>query len=351
MRSSPPAIWFPTVRTGTGTDVFTERMATELCRAGLRAEITWLPLRAEYAPWTVPTPRPPPWASICHINTWTHPRFIPSQLPVVATLHHSIHDPALRPYKGWLRSTYHRNWIAPVERRVLHRADHVVAVSRFVANTARRTLREVPIDVIYNGIDTERFQPGKPKQLPHNNLKLLYVGSWMTRKGVDLLAPIMRELGDGYELHYTGGPAAATDKSKMPPNMYDMGRLSSDDVITAMQNSDAFLFPSRSEGLPLAAIEAMSCGLPVIAMRGTSVEEVVSHGKTGFLCPHDDIHAFSQAAQAIAANQDLHLRLRKLARERIVASFRISQMVDAYLETYRNLAKEKNERRHYDPLP
>jgi len=161
----------------------------------------------------------------------------------------------------------------------------------------------------------------------------------------------MRELGDGYELHYTGGPAAAADKSKMPPNMYDMGRLSSDDVITAMQNSDAFLFPSRSEGLPLAAIEAMSCGLPVIAMRGTSVEEVVSHGKTGFLCPHDDIHAFSQAAQAIAANQDLHLRLRKLARERIVASFRISQMVDAYLETYRNLAKEKNERRHYDPLP
>ena len=44
-----PAIWFPAVRTGTGTDVFTERLVAGLIARGIRAEITWLPLRAEYA--------------------------------------------------------------------------------------------------------------------------------------------------------------------------------------------------------------------------------------------------------------------------------------------------------------
>lgn len=42
-----PAIWFPTVRTGTGTDVFTERLVKGLNEQGIKAEITWLPLRAD----------------------------------------------------------------------------------------------------------------------------------------------------------------------------------------------------------------------------------------------------------------------------------------------------------------
>ena len=69
MSSTAPAIWFPTVRTGTGTDVFTQRLVADLSKRGVRAEITWLPLRAEYAPWTVPIPQPPAWATVAHVNT------------------------------------------------------------------------------------------------------------------------------------------------------------------------------------------------------------------------------------------------------------------------------------------
>lgn len=339
--SGAPTIWFPTVRTGTGTDVFTERLVTGLQTRGVRAAISWLPLRAEYAPWTVPAPKPPAWATVCHINTWLHPRFIPAQLPIVATLHHSIHDPALHPYKGGLRAAYHHHWIAPIERRVLHRANRVIAVSRFVADMARETLCDVPMDVIYNGIDIEQFRPGNRKRLPQYPFRLLYVGSWMARKGVDLLAPAMRELGEGFELHYTGGPASENDKPGMPKNMHDIGRLSGDGVVAAMQNADAFLFPSRSEGLPLVAIEAMACGLPVIAMKGTSVEEVVSHGRTGFLCSREDVHALANAALHMAASPELHIECGAIAREEIVTRFQVSQMVDAYLQAYRNLLESK----------
>src|SRR5690554_5649013 len=108
--NKPLAVWFPTVRTNTGTDVFTERLVKGLNQQGIKAEITWLPLRAEYAPWTVEVPKPPGWATVVHVNTWLYSRFLPKHLPVVAIVHHAIHHPNAKAYKGWLRTAYHKYW-------------------------------------------------------------------------------------------------------------------------------------------------------------------------------------------------------------------------------------------------
>lgn len=332
-----PAIWFPTVRTNTGTDVFTQRLVADLQAHGLRAEITWLPLRAEYAPWTVQVPRAPHWATICHVNTWLHPRFVPKHLPIVATLHHSIHDPALRPHKGWLRAAYHRWWIAPIECSVLLRANRVVAVSQFVADMARKTLCDVPMQVIHNGIDTELFRP-RNRVRQGRVFRALYVGSWLARKGVDLLAPIMRELGDDFELHYTGGPTSEKDKSGMPLNMHDLGRLSGAEVIAAMQGADVFLFPSRSEGLPQVAIEAMACGLPVIGMRASSLDEVVVQGKSGLLCLREDVASLAEAVRTLRDNEPRRSAMGQAAREDVIARFSTNEMRHGYEQLYRGLA-------------
>jgi len=329
-----PAVWFPAVRAGTGADVFTKRLATGLRQRGIRTEIRWLPLRAEYAPWSVRVPKPPEWATVVHVNSWLHPRFLPAHLPVVATLHHSVHHPDLEPYKGRLRGLYHQLWIRSVERRTLRRSDVVVAVSRFVADTARRTLFDRPMKVIYNGVDTERFRPST-QRLPHKPFRLLYVGSWISRKGVDLLAPIMRELGDGFELCYTGGPAAQRDRRDMPPNMRDIGRLQGDDaVVAAMQDADAFLFPSRSEGHPLVVIEAMACGVPAIATRGSSLVEVVEDGLNGTLCRRDDVTAFAEAARNTACDIDTYEQLRSHARTLVCSRFSVDAMIADYVKCY-----------------
>jgi glycosyltransferase involved in cell wall biosynthesis len=327
-----PAVWFPTVRTGTGTDVFTERLAHGLAKHGIRSEITWLPLRAEYAPWTVPVPEPPGWANVAHVNTWLHQRFLPKHLPIVATIHHSVHHPDAKAYKGFVRSAYHRFWIAPTERRVLRRADQVVAVSRFVADTARNTLLDVPMQVIYNGVDTDKFRPGDRQRKPDEPFRLLYVGNWKKLKGVDLLAPIMRELGDGFELRYTGGLAAERDKQAMPCNTYDIGRLQGEvAVVAAMQDADALLLPSRSEGHPLVAIEAMACGLPVIATRGSSLVDIVRDGVTGILCPQDDVRAFAAAATELSEKHDAKARQ---AGAEAATVFAIATMTNAYHRLY-----------------
>lgn len=339
MKDAALGVWFPAIRAGTGTDVFTRRLCEGLNARGIRAEITWLPHRAEYLPWSVPVPKPPDWATVVHVNTWLHPRFLPRDLPVVATLHHSVHDAALRPYKGWLRAAYHRHWIAPIERRVMQRAECVVAVSRFAAEMARKTLCDVPMQVIHNGIDTSRFRPPEQRQ-PHMPFRLLYVGSWMARKGVDLLAPIMRELGDGFVLHYTGGPAAERDKPGMPANMLDIGRLTGDQVVAAMQQADVFLFPSRSEGLPLAPMEAMACGLPVIAACGSSLSEVVENGVTGVLCPQEDAGSFASTAKFLAVNPERFHTMATAARITSVQRFNLHVMIENYVHLYHELLND-----------
>jgi len=330
-----PAVWLPTVRTGSGSEVFTERLVNQLCKRGLRAEITWLPLRAEFAPWTVAIPTPPVWANVAHVNTWLHSRFLPKDMPVIATLHHSIHHPDLKPYKGSLRSLYHERWVVPIERRTMRRADDVVAVSVFAAETARRTLLDRPIQVVCNGVDVEQFKPAARRSV-HQPFRLLYVGKWAPLKGVDLLAPIMRELGNGFELLYTGGPAAEIDRAKQPSNMRDLARLrGTAAVVQAMQDADAFLFPSRTEGFPLVAIEAMACGLPVIATHGSSLAEAVEDWASGILCMQDDVEAFAEAARRLVNDRELCERMAVAARQRAVEQFSIERMVDAYVRIYR----------------
>lgn len=329
-----PAVWFPTVQTGTGTDVFTQRLVNGLNSSGIRAEITWLPLRAEYAPWTVAVPTPPKWANIAHINTWLHPRFIPAHLPIVATIHHAVHHPDAMNYKGWLRTAYHKYWIAPIERKVIKRANRVIAVSQFVADTAKKTLVNAPMQVIYNGIDTEIFKPGNRTRQPGEPFRLLYVGSWITRKGVDLLTPIMNELGEGFELYYTGGPAAEKDKPHMPSNMIDIGRLQGDAAVAkAMQNADALLFPSRSEGHPLVAIEAVACALTVVAMDGTSIVEVIKDQMSGVLCRQNDIKHFSNTIRKLASTAG---KAQYATAKNTERTFTEKKMLQEYLTIYQN---------------
>jgi glycosyltransferase involved in cell wall biosynthesis len=272
------------------------------------------------------------------VNTWLHPRFIPRHLPLVATLHHAVHHPDARGYKGFARTFYHRGWIVPNERRVLHRADRVIAVSRFVADTARVTLADVPMRVIYNGIDTDAFQPSKHKGRARAPFRLLYVGSWMARKGVDLLAPIMRELGSEFELHYTGGAAADRDKSGMPPNMHDLGHLAEEsEVVAAMQGADAFLFPSRSEGFGLVVAEAMACGLPAVVTRGSSLMEIVEDSETGLLCESGNVRAFADAIRVLAAEPTRTQAMSLAASRSVLRCFGFQSMVESYIATYHDL--------------
>ncbi|CAI8832624.1 glycosyltransferase family 4 protein [Methylocaldum szegediense] len=337
----PLGVWFPAIRAGSGTDVFTERLCAVLNARGLRAEITWLPLRAEYAPWTVAVPQPPAWATVVHVNSWLHQRFWPQKLPVLCTVHSCVHDAALLPFKRPLQRLYHRFWIHRIENAALQRAHRLVAVSHYTAHaTIAASGGNVP-EVIPNGVDTDFFQPTF-RQAPHQPFRLLYVGNWGPRKGVDLLGPIMTALGTGFELLYTADRGGRHTRYALPENTRCLGRLDAHGLREAYAQADALLFSSRLEGLPLTVLEAMACGLPVIAARCSSLPEVVADGQTGLLCPVDDVAAFAAAARRLRSDVALWQALRTAARERAVALFDEARQVERYLDLYRQTSAKHN---------
>jgi glycosyltransferase involved in cell wall biosynthesis len=331
-----PAVWFPAIRAGSGADVFTERLADALNRQGIRAEITWLPHRAEYAPWSVPVPRPPEWANVVHVNTWLHPRFIPPRMPVVATMHHVVHDPAFAPYRTAAQAAYHRLWIKPIEAAVLRRAQAVTAVSNYTANQVRAVFGRQDVTVIPNGIDTNVFRPG-PDRPPHHPFRLLFVGNWSRRKGTDLLAPIMQALGPDFELWVTSGLRDWRAKTPLPANIRFLGRVpTTDALVRVYQDADALLLPSRLEGFGLAALEAQACALPVVATDGSALPEVVKSGSTGYLCPQDDVAAFVAACHGLR-NRATGSEARTVSRQRTNHFFSIAATTKRYLDTYSHL--------------
>lgn len=335
-------VWFPTVRAHTGTDVFTEQLATGLEKIGYKVAIDWLPLRAEYAPWSVRAPSAPEWADIAHVNSWLATRFIPARMKVVTTIHHSIHDPRLQPFKGELRRWYHRHWIQWLERRNLARADSVIAVSKDAALWATEILGATNVQVIHNGIDLSGM-PLLENRVPNSPFRLIYLGTWMTRKGVDLLPEIMHRLGKNYELLCIGGEPAKAARGKLPENIRLIGKITDrKELLGQLNKADAFLFPSRSEGLSLALIEAQSAGLPVIAANCSSIPEVVIDGVTGILCPVDDVQKFVEAAQTLADSREIWMDMRIAAGKLAASRFGHDAQIDAYASVYAGLMKTIN---------
>lgn len=333
----PPAVWLPAIRTGTGTDAFTETLVDALKRRGLQAEISWLPPRAEVAPWTVPVPQAPQWANIAHVNTWLPKRFIPGRLPIVATLHHCVQDEALTPYKSWGQKLYHRLWVTPMERRVFARAETVAAVSRYSAECVKRIFGLTDVHVIYNGVSPS-FLKSVERVEAHRPFRLLFVGSWSRRKGVDLLPAIMERLGPEYTLHCTGTFNRSQLKAGPPDNMLELGRIAdTNGMIGLYEQSDALLFPTRLEGFGLVAAEAQARGLPVVATRCSSLPEVIEDGVTGLLCPMDDVEAFTKAIRRLASDADLWRAMSRGASRRIARCFNVEQMVDGYLGLYQRI--------------
>ena len=206
---------------------------------------------------------------------------------------------------------------------------------------AKRLFGSSNIRVIHNGFDACGMSL-QPRMAPSKPFRLIYVGTWMARKGVDLFSEILRQLGAGFELLCVGGIPDRQEQANLPGNIKLLGRINDrKQLITLMQQSDALLFPSRSEGLSLALIEAQSCGLPVIASDCSSIPEVVCDGETGVLCPVDDATAFAEAARNLANNQLQWQSMRAAAHSRAVTEFSLDRQVAEYAELYVSLAGSK----------
>jgi glycosyltransferase involved in cell wall biosynthesis len=113
------------------------------------------------------------------------------------------------------------------------------------------------------------------------------------------------------------------------------------DVPEILALLDVFVLPSLWEGLPIALLEAMAAGLPVVATRVGGVPEVVVDGETGLLVPPRDPDALSEAILTLLQDPDLRQKMGQAGQERVREYFSVERMVEETEALYERLLAEK----------
>ena len=333
-RGPAPAVWLPTIRAGTGADVFANRLCDGLNARGIRAEISWLPHRAEYLPWTVPKPEPPAWANVVHVNSWLPTRFWPKGLPVVVTVHHLVHDPAFRPFRSPAQAIYHEALIRPRELRAIRDADAVTTVSNYVKGTVVAFSGRTDIKVIHNWVDCDVFRPTESRGKRNSGpFRLFMAGSHSRRKGIDLLPAFVTALGPGFELRYAGGP---TKSQLQVPGVVELGRISHTELVREYQACDVVVSLSRYEGFGYTALEAMACSKPFFGFSTSGLAEVVAED-CARLVETGDVPALVSLCRSLDESRTLTLELGTRGRVRALSLFAEQIAIDRFGAVYESI--------------
>lgn len=234
-----------------------------------------------------------------------------------------------------------------ITRFSLLESDGVTAVSNYLARQVRQRFKlESDVTTIYNFIDLERFSPSNRDGAVRSRFACgdeALVGHLSNFRWVKRVPDVVRVfqrivlhvpaclvmIGDGPDL-----PAVklVADELGVLDRIKFLG--SEQDAAALLPALDLFLLPSEQESFGLAALEAMACGVPVIASNVGGLPELVTEGEAGHLFPVGAVTAMGEKAAGILADRTEHARLQAGARRR-AEDFRQDGLVGQYEAFYR----------------
>jgi len=335
MKDGKIKVWLPAIRTGTGSDVFTIRLAQALAQRGMDTEISWFPLIYELAPFLLQGIAVPAGTDIIFANSWNGFAFKRSGIPLVVISFHPEFT-SRNSHFSVAQYIYHCVFIRQYEKRSFRAADYITAISEYTASSLKESPHAHKVKVIHLWIDSEKFSPQQSCSNAIKPFRLLFVGTQSYRKGADLLPAIMQNLGSDFHLDIVGKIGDGQQENS-PANISCLGRLSDEELICGYAKCDALLFPSRWEGFGYTALEAMACGKPVVTSHATALPEVVVDGVTGLLCQSGDVAAFATACRRLAADSELSRSLGQAGRRRAVDHFSEHKLVSQYVNLIEKL--------------
>jgi len=280
---------------------------------------------------------------------WLAKLFFPKRFTLVVFYHHDVVDSGIL---GLFFAWYTKHFLP----RLIRVADKVLVSSFDYADhsdvTPWKQIYSYKFDEIPFGV-TERFVPANKQQdiletysIDADSKIILFVGGLDRNhyfKGADKLIKACHDLTfDNWHLLLVGGGDLVPElKSLVYARGLDhkitfAGFVGDDRLPQFYQTADVFVLPStdRSEAFGIVLVEAMACGVPVIASNLPGVRSVLIHGETGLLTPPKDIDRLREAIGRILTDENLRLRLGKAARARALKLYQWQVIGEQLLKIY-----------------
>jgi glycosyltransferase involved in cell wall biosynthesis len=261
-------------------------------------------------------------------------------IPYVVSVH------GLDAYSTEQKTGLASEWCARVSAKVYAGASRIICISEQVR---RRVLlggnRNYRTSVVYNGVDPELFSPHSP--VPEPPLSIASVGNLIPIKGHELLLRAIARLrgrfpalrceivGSGPERHRLQRLASELD---VAGRVQFLGWQSREDVARLLQRSVLFALPSRFEGLGCVYLEAMSTGLAVIGCREQGIEELIRHGKNGWLVGPGNLDELSNGLGTLLENMRLRDQIGQHARMTILQGLTLDHQARRLQQIYQECA-------------
>jgi glycosyltransferase involved in cell wall biosynthesis len=231
-------------------------------------------------------------------------------LPTIASLHTRFET-----YPRYYGLTAVEPLIVKLLTRFYNRVDRVLTPGRSMAELIGRWGVTTPVSIWSRGVDHDRFNPGRRSLewrrslgLTDDEVALGFLGRLVLEKGLDIFADVSAALttrGVRHRVLVIGdGPARDWFAQRVPDAAF-AGFQRGDDLGRAVASMDLFFNPSVTETFGNVTLEAMACGVPVVAARATGAVDLVEDGVTGFLVPPRDADAYADAIERYVADDQM----------------------------------------------
>lgn len=315
-----------------------------------------IPGRGEYRiPWRIPRKARRDLAAfspnVVHVSSpdpvghqavnWARKR----SLPVLASVHTR--------FETYLRY-YNMAWGEPVIeailRRFYRRCNALVAPSESMAQVLREQRMNYDVSIWSRGVDREVFHPGKRSPewrrtlgIADDEVAIGFLGRLVMEKGLDVFSDTIDELRRGGVAHKVliigEGPARGWLEGRIPQAVF-AGFQSGPDLGRAVASMDVLFNPSVTETFGNVTLEAMACGLPVVAAEATGSQSLVDDQVSGRLIRPGAVHQFAESLRAYVEKPELRIA-HGAAGERRAQEFSWDRINQAVADTYLRLVRQK----------
>jgi starch synthase len=250
-------------------------------------------------------------ADLVHSHTW-YANFAGHVASMLHGIPHVITAHSLEPLRPWKAEQLGGGYAVSsfIERTAYEQAKRIIAVSHGMRRDILKAYPELDpnkVEVVYNGIDSQKWQPLHDAEMVRSlgvnpdQRSVIFVGRITRQKGLPYFLRAASKLPQDVQLVLcAGAPDTLEIKAEVEHLVSELSKtrsgvvwipehLPQPNLAALLSNADAFVCPSIYEPLGIVNLEAMACGAPVIATATGGIPEVVADGKTGWLVPIEQV--------------------------------------------------------------